>query len=109
MEWLFERALMPDYASLIILFAIALDVIEQWRFSWKHGRGIELIELDNPHLASCLKNIFKLSGVDAVVQTYRYRQLLFFLGPLTKMRILVASKDTNRARELIEWKSIQII
>jgi hypothetical protein len=48
----FERILSPDCASLIFLVVIALDVIEQWRFSLKRGRSAVLIELDNSHLAS---------------------------------------------------------
>lgn len=100
---------MPKYAGLIFLFAIALDVIEQWKFSWKHRRTVELIELDNPHLASYLKSVLESSGVDTVVQTYHYRRLLFFFGPLTKMRMLVASEDVEHARNLIDLKSIQKI
>jgi hypothetical protein len=86
-----------------------LDVIDQWKFPWKHGRGIELIQLDNPHLASYLKNLFQSKGIDTLVQTYRYRRLLFFFGPLFKMGILVAPEDSGRAMELIDWNCIQII
>jgi hypothetical protein len=98
-----------DYASLIFLAAITMDVIEQWRFSWNHGRGIELMELDNPHLASYLRKLLKSNGIDTVVQTYHYRRLSFFFSPLTKMRVLVAPKDGERARELIDCMNIKII
>jgi hypothetical protein len=109
MECLFGSVPMPDYVNLIFLFAIALDVIKQWRFSWKHGRSVALIELDNPHLASYIKNLLESSGVNTVVQTYCYRRLLFFFGPLTKMRILVASENVEQARKLIDWKNIRIL
>ena len=105
----FGQGYVPYYANLIFLVAIALDVIEQGRFSWKHGKGIELIELDNPHLASCLKNLLQLNGVDAVVQTYHYRRLLFFFGPLIKMRILVAAEDYEKARKQIDSIDIRIV
>lgn len=109
MERMIEHIPMTDYASLILLSAIALDVIEQWKFSWKHGRNVELIELDNPHLASYVKNLLESRGVDAVVQTYRFRRLLFFFGPLTKMRILVPAEDIKQAQELVDWKNIQTV
>jgi preprotein translocase subunit SecY len=108
-ERLFGHVLILDYANLIFLSAIALDAIEQLKFFWKHGRSVELIELDNPHLASYLKSLFESRGIDVVVQTYHFRRLLFFFGPLTKMRMLIASEDVEPARELVDWKSIQII
>ena len=109
MEHLFKHVLIINYVNLIILFAIALDAIEQLKFMWKHGRSVELIELDNPHLASYLKSLFESRGVDAVVQTYHFRRLLFFFAPLTKMRMLIASEDVELARKLLDLKSIQII
>jgi preprotein translocase subunit SecY len=105
----FERIFLPDCANLIILAVIALDVIEQWRFSSRHGRSAVLIELDNSHLASYLGNLLESNGVDAVVQAYQYRRLQFFLAPLIKMRILVAPEDCERARELIARESIRIL
>jgi preprotein translocase subunit SecY len=105
----FDQVPMPNYASLIFLVAIALDVIAQWKFSWKHGGSKALIELDNSHLASYLQNLLEKNHINSVVQAYHYRRLLFFLGPLTKMRILVASDENQQARELIDWKSLQII
>ena len=109
MEHLFAHVLIINFANLIFLTAVALDTIEQMRFFSKHGRSVELIELDNPHLASYLKSLFESSGVDTVIQTYRYRRLLFFFGPLTKMRMLIASEDVERARELLDLKNIPII
>ena len=41
-----------------------------------HSASTELIDFDNPHLALYLKNLLESSGVDTVVQTYRYRRLL---------------------------------
>ena len=108
-EHLFVREPIIDYANLIFLSAVALDAIEQFKFMWKHGRSVELIELDNPHLASYLKGVFASSGVDVVIQTYHYRRLLFFFGPLTKMRMLIAPEDVEPARKLLDLKSIQII
>jgi hypothetical protein len=86
-----------------------LDAIEQLKFFWKHGNSVELIELDNPHLASYLKGLFESRGVDITIQTYHYRRLLFFFGPLTKMRVLIDSEDAGSARELLNLKSIRII
>lgn len=105
----YETVLIPSFGSLIILVTVALDAVDQWRFSWKHGRNVELIELDNAHLASYLKGLLESNGFDSVVQTYRFRRLLYFLCPLTKMRILVAPEDQERARALIERESIQIV
>jgi preprotein translocase subunit SecY len=108
LERRFEWPFIPDYASLILIVAIALDVTQQWRFYWNHDKPAVLIELDNPHLASYLKNLLELNGINAVVQTFHYRRLLFFFGPLTKMRILVETEDSEKAQGLIDWKSIQI-
>jgi preprotein translocase subunit SecY len=109
LEKLFEPDIGFNFSSLIILFAIALDLIDQWKFSCKHNASAELIELDNPHLASYLKNLLKSSGIDTVIQTYHYRRLLFFFGPLTKMRMLVPAEEIERARELIDLKNIRIV
>jgi preprotein translocase subunit SecY len=109
MEHLFGHVLIIGFANLIFLSAVSLDAIEQMRFSWKHSRSVELIELDNPHLASYLKGLFELRRVDVVFQTYHYRRLYFFFGPLTKMRMLIASEDVELARKLLDLKSIQII
>jgi len=108
-EWQLDWNLMPGYAGMVFLIAITLDAIDQWRFTWKHGRGIELIELDNPHLACFLKNLLESKGIVTIVQAYRYRRLLFFFNPLTKMRLLIASEDRESAMKLIDLDSMQII
>jgi len=108
-EWQLDWNLMPGYAGMVFLIAITLDAIDQWRFTWKHGRGIELIELDNPHLACFLKNLLASKGIVTIVQAYRYRRLLFFFNPLTKMRLLIASEDRESAMKLIDLDSMQII
>ena len=109
MEHLFAHVLIINFANLIFLSAVALDTIEQMRFFSKHSRSVELIELDNPHLASYLKSLFESRGVDVVFQTYHYRRLYFFFGSLAKMRMLIASEDVELARKLLDLKSIQII
>ena len=109
LQHLFGHVFIIGFANLIFLSALSLDVIEQMRFSWKHSRRLELIELDNPHLASYLKGLFESSGVDVVFQTYHCRRLYFFFGSLTKMRMLIASEDVELARKLVDLKSIQII
>jgi hypothetical protein len=109
MQHLFGHVFIINFANLIFLSALSLDVIEQMRFSWKHTRSVELIELDNPHLASYLKGFFESSGVDVAFQTYHCRRLYFFFGSLAKMRMLIASEDVELARKLVDLKSIQII
>jgi preprotein translocase subunit SecY len=109
MEHLFAHVLIINFANLIFLSAVALDTIEQMRFFSKHSRSVELIELDNPHLASYLKSLFESRGVDVVFQTYHCRRLYFFFGSLAKMRMIIASEDVERARELLDLKNIQII
>ena len=109
MQHLFRHVLIIGLANLIFLSALSLDMIEQMRFSWKHSRSVELIELDNSHLASYLKGLFESSGVDVVFQTYHCRRLYFLFGSLAKMRMLIASEDVELARKLVDLTSIQII
>jgi preprotein translocase subunit SecY len=109
MEHLLGHVFIIGFANLIFLSAVTLDAIEQMRFFWKHSRSVELIELDNPHLASYLKSLFESSGVNVVFQTYHCRRLYFFFGSLAKMRMLIASEDAELARKLVDLKSIQII
>lgn len=108
-DWRLTQTFMFNYANMIALVAIAMDVFEQWRFSWEKGESAALIELDNPHLASYIKGTLQRNGIDAVVQTYHYRRLLFFFGPLMKMRVLVAAEDYEKAREQMDWNSISIL
>jgi hypothetical protein len=98
-----------SFGVLIAIFAALQDLSAQWLF-WKvHGEGVELLEMDNVHLASYLKGLFQAEKVPCHIQAYNFRRLFFIFSPLYKMRLLVPEGGVDRAKELLATVQYQVV
>lgn len=94
------------FVDLVLLTALARDVVDQIRLTSRRGETVKLLDLDNVHLAAYLKALLRSKGIDLEIQGYHFRRLLFFLGPLFKMQVRVAREDEDRAWEILESQEV---
>jgi len=92
---------LPDFFEMVMIVAIGIDLVDEWRFRSNHPEAERLIELDNVHLALYLRSVLRDRYVPCVVQTLHFRGLFFFLRPLYKMSVLVPADRLDEARELV--------
>tara|TARA_B100000925_G_scaffold104886_2_gene77346 strand:+ start:1045 stop:2400 length:1356 start_codon:yes stop_codon:yes gene_type:complete len=92
-------AIIPT-VELIIFTAIFIDLISEFRFKKSHVFK-EIIDLDNVHLATYLKENLHEQNIEFYIQGYHYRKLFFFLQPLVKMKLLVKKEDRDSINNLI--------
>ena|GEM_PF-3377415 len=97
------------FGILIEVLAVLQDLWAQWAFWRTHGQGVELLEMDNVHLASYLKGLFQAEGMPCHIQAYGYRRLFFIFSPLNKMRLLVPEEVADKARELLTTVKYQVV
>ncbi len=95
--------------SLIFLLAVVRDFWAQWEFWRFYGPGVELLEMDNVHLASYLKGLFQAEGISFYIQAYGYRRLLFWFDPLYKMRLLVPEEEVEKSRALLATVKYKVV
>jgi preprotein translocase subunit SecY len=108
--WSFKLAWILGFSTLALLIAIGFDVVREWRFRSAHTGGIcRILELDNVYLASYLRGRLETHGIDALVRTYHYRALFYFLRPLMKMSLWVPAEHLHRAMELVRPEEIEIV
>lgn len=94
------------FVDLVVLTALARDVVDQIRLTSRNRGTVKLLDLDNVHLAAYLKTLFRSEDVDVEIQGYHFRRLLFFFGPLFKMQVRVAREDEDRAWEILESQEV---
>lgn len=100
LRWL-EPVDLPSLVLLLLAVAVARDVIGEWRFRSRTTNPVSLIELDNVHLANYLLIILRRAQVPCFLQAFHLRSLLFFFGPLYKIRLLVSQDRLQEACDLI--------
>jgi preprotein translocase subunit SecY len=96
-------------ASLITLAAILKDVFDQYRFMKASKKYRVLATFDNVHFVTVLKGQFEAEGIRFCVQAFEYRRLYYFFEPLIKMRVLVDSRDWEKANQLADLENVTII
>ena len=98
-----------SFGSLIFLLAVGRDFWAQWEFWRLYGPGVELLEMDNVHLAAYLKGLFQAEGIPFYIQAYGYRRLLFWFDPLYKMRLLVPEEEMEKSRALLATVKYEVV
>ncbi len=110
LPWVFDcQFYFRDMFFWILLFTIIQDLWAQWLFWRVHGQSVELLEIDNVHLASYLKGLFMAEKIPCHIQSYRYRRLLFIFAPLIKMRLMVPVEETEKANLLLGTVQFKVV
>lgn len=94
--------------DLIWYFGLFRDLWDEWKFWRIHGRGEELMELDNMILASYLKGLLEAEKIPCHFQGFHFRMLMLWLKPLFKVRLLVPAGQVERAKSLIAQVPYQV-
>ena len=92
--------------GVLMALALGLDLVAEARFRRAHPTAGRLLEMDNVHLASLLRARLEEEGVPCLVQSWNFRSLFFFLGPLYKMQLLVPADAAERAREIVQPEAL---
>jgi hypothetical protein len=98
-----------NLGALIWYYALFQDLWAYWGFWKAHGQGVVLMELDNMILASYLKGLMEAEGVPHHFQSFRLRQLMLWIKPLYKVRLLVPAEHVERAQALIASVPYQVV
>ena len=94
--------------SIFSFAAISKDLIDQFRFMNKAENPQLLETFDNVHYVTYLKGLFEAEGIRFCVQAFEYRRLFYFFEPLIKMRVLVDSRDWDRAQKFADLENVTI-
>ena len=97
------------FTEIIILVALIKDLIDQHRFMKNAENPRVLATFDNVHFVTVLKGLFEAEGIRFCVQAFEYRRLFYFFEPLIKMRVLVDSRDWDKAVQLADLENVTII
>ncbi len=100
---------MGDLIFFVQAFVVIQDILAQMKFCRIHGQGVELLELDNVHLASYLKGLFQVEKIPCHIQAYGYRRLMFMFSPLYKMRLLVPEEEIDRSKVLLSTIDFKVV
>ncbi|MCH9651706.1 MAG: DUF2007 domain-containing protein [Deltaproteobacteria bacterium] len=98
-----------SFALPFLLVAFSLDLFFEARLWLRQGPSTALLELDSPYLATFLQARLQQQGIQAQIRGLRYRQLYFFLEPLTKMELLVPLEQVERALTVVQIDQIQTV
>ncbi|MCG8454812.1 MAG: DUF2007 domain-containing protein, partial [Holophagales bacterium] len=91
--------------EIVLVVAVVMDLLDEYRFHRRSPDVEVLAELDNVHLAHLVETHLSERGIPCGVKALRFRSLLFFLGPIYKMSVLVASDRLDEARKILEsWQ-----
>jgi hypothetical protein len=90
-----------DFAEVVFLAAIVLDLWDQYRFQRRVGATARLVQLDNVHFSYRLEERLQEAGVAALARGHQFRSLSFFFGALFKIDVLVDAAQLDRAREVL--------
>jgi SecY len=110
--WTIWRPEMPAPLTFIGIAAVVaslFDLVEEVRFTARHGRTERVLSFDNVYLAQHLTEVLKDAGIDALPRARRYRSLLFFFGALVKIELLVPADRLTEAQELVAREKLAIL
>jgi len=97
------------FVDVVVLTAVARDVVDQVRLASRTRETVKLLDLDNIHLAAYLRTVLRSEDVKVEIQAYHLRRLLFFFGALFKMQVRVAREDEDRAWEILEEQEVAVV
>jgi SecY translocase len=106
----FRFAEILGFTALIMLVALAFDLIAEWTFRQRHGDSVAAaIEMDNVYCACYLQGLLAKDGIGSLLRSFHFRSLSFFFGPIVKMELIVPIAELNRARQIIRPDRIEIV
>ena len=90
-------------ASLYIVVAISMDVIDRYRFDRKTQSGelAKIAEFHDIYDAAMIKKHMDSEGTRSHLQGYYHRQLYYFFGPYIDISLMVAKKDVEFCEDLL--------
>ena len=98
-----------DLVAVVILTAIALDLRAELEFRRRHRETVRLAQLDNVHLASCLRALCGARGIPTLARAHHFRALFYFFWPLVKIDLLVPAARREEAADLLAALEIQTV
>jgi hypothetical protein len=110
--WTIWRPEMPapfTFVGVAAAVAALFDLVEEVRFTARHGRTGRVLSFDNVYLAQHLTEVLKDAGIDGLPRARRFRSLFFFFFPLVKIDLLVPADRLAEAQELVVREKLVII
>jgi preprotein translocase subunit SecY len=93
-----------DSLSIIVITAVALDLIDEWRFRGAHGAHGALVAVAERHVLADVDDTLAAlaaAGVAAHARGANHRALLRFFGPYVPVMILVPVEKLADARRAL--------
>jgi len=110
--WAVWRPEMPAPLTFIgaaVVVATVFDLVEEVRFTARHGKTGRVLSFDNVYLAQRMAELLQDAGIDALPRARRFRSLFFFFVSLVKIDLLVPAGRLAEAQELVAREKLVII
>jgi hypothetical protein len=92
----------PEPIGIVLIVAVALDVIGEWRARRKHRRLVPVWPLNQVALVQPVLDALERAGIFALPRSAFHRALLQFFGPYVPVVLLVPEARATEARETVE-------
>jgi preprotein translocase subunit SecY len=90
-----------DTTLVVVVTAVALDAIEEWRFRRRHGPLCEVWRIHQLYAVSPALLILQAAGIAAHARSANHRTLLQFFGPFIPVSLLVPEHQAVKAEGLL--------
>jgi hypothetical protein len=107
--WQPKNALPLTFIGCAMVAATLLDLLEEARFTARHGKTEILLSFDNVYLARHLGWVLEDADIAALPRARRFRSLFFFFLPLVKIDLMVPSGQAAEARARIAGEDLRVV
>ncbi|NWJ39352.1 MAG: hypothetical protein HXX12_00080 [Geothrix sp.] len=90
-----------DLVSLVLLMAIATDLVREWGFRIQHGALASAWPLHRVHALGPALETLQEAGIPAFARGLHHRSLLQFFGPMVPVDLLVPETRVEEASGLL--------
>lgn len=105
--WQPETAPPMTFIGFAMVVATLLDLVDEARFTARHGKSQSLLSLDDVYRAGHLVRTLADSGIPALPRARRFRSLFFFFYPLVKIDLLVPSDRLAEAWKVVAFEELR--
>ena len=96
-----DRLAVLDLLSVIVVTAIIMDLIAEWRMRTRIAEPVPIWPLHHVQSVDLVLSALAHCGMVGHARTRYHRTLLYFFGPYLPIEIMVAQTDAARARTAV--------
>jgi len=90
--------------TLVLVTAIAKDLVREWRFTKEHGALASAFSVQRLYLVEPALDLLREAGIDAFPRGLHHRSLELIFAPFVPVELLVPETQAAEARRLLDEK-----